>query len=72
MNMPSESDVPEGFRVMEDHEIVKAGDVVLDYQGNAGFAEISVYSKYTDLIGMNADDCRLASICFEVFTKVED
>lgn len=69
MSMPDENEVPSGFRVLEDEEIVMPDDVVLDYMHAEDFAEILIDSPYSKLIGMKAEDARLNQLCFEVYTK---
>jgi len=70
MGMPENNSIPSGYRILEDDEIVKHGDVVLDYMTAEGFAYIHKDTIYEGLIGLNGDRCRMSQLCFEVFTKV--
>lgn len=70
LSVPSENDIPDGFRVLLDDEIVKPGDTVLDCLWACGYAEVRHFGRYDHLIGLTANEARLNRLCFEMFTKL--
>ena len=70
MRTPLEDEKPEGFEPVADDEIVKDGDMVLDYLHAKGFAVITSGGTYDQLIGKTGYFARLDKLAYEVFTAV--
>lgn len=62
--------IPYGFELCGDDEIVCSGFIVIDNNEAPAAARIYAGGKYNVLIGMTGNDARCHSLCYDIFKKI--